>query len=593
MLVAGALTVTGPSKAFENVGFSAPGASEELTERLRNASLLLSSEVQATDDVQEILAAARAEYARMLSVLYAEGRFGGVINVLVDGREAASLSPLSPPSSVGRIEVRVQPGPVYTFSRAQVNPVAPGTELPEGFRVGATAEVPVIRQSVDAAVQGWRDAGHAKVDIAGQDITALHPQQNVAATIRLTPGPSVTFGRFEVTGNSAVRESAIRRIAGFPAGEDFSPERLEQSARRLRDTGAFRSVAMVEAEDLEPGALLPITATVAEEAPRRFGFGAEIDSTEGLQLSGFWLHRNFLGGAERLRFDAVVSGIGGLTDGDYAGVDFNLSTTFRRPATLNPDTDLILGFEVSDENEPDYSSQSFTIGAGFARNIRDRFTAEYGIGYFYSRDENDSGVTEYSLLTFPLGGMTDRRDDPLNPTGGYYANADLTPFIGLNDASGSGARFMFDGRLYRGFGTDDRFVAAGRLQLGSILGAELEEVPNDYRFYSGGGGTVRGQPYESLGVTLPNGQESGGASFLGLSGEARIGITESFQGVAFVDYGYIGENSFYDDTGGDQVGAGIGVRYLSPIGPIRLDLAVPVTESDESFQVYVGIGQAF
>ncbi len=305
------------------------------------------------------------------------------------------------------------------------------------------------------------------------------------------------------------------------------------------------------------------------------------------------MHRNFLGGAERLRFDGVISGIGGMTDGDYAGVDYSLSTTFRRPATLNPDTDLILGLEVSDENEPDYSSQSFTIGAGFARNIRDRFTAEYGIGYFYSRDENNSGITEYSLLTFPLGAMTDRRDDPLNPTGGYYARTDLTPFIGLNDASGSGARFTFDGRLYKGFGSEDRFVAAGRLQLGSILGADLTEVPNDYRFYSGGGGTVRGQPYESLGVTLPDGQELGGASFLGLSGEARVGITESFQGVAFVDYGYIGENSFPDDTGGDQVGAGLGVRYLSPIGPIRLDLAVPVTESDESFQIYVGIGQSF
>jgi translocation and assembly module TamA len=95
-------------------------------------------------------------------------------------------------------------------------------------------------------------------------------------------------------------------------------------------------------------------------------------------------------------------------------------------------------------------------------------------------------------------------------------------------------------------------------------------------------------------VTLADGQRSGGASFVGFSGEARVGLTESLQSVAFVDYGYIGVDSFPDDTGGDQVGAGLGVRYVTPIGPIRLDVAVPVSgESNSDFQVYVGIGQAF
>ncbi len=105
---------------------------------------------------------------------------------------------------------------------------------------------------------------------------------------------------------------------------------------------------------------------------------------------------------------------------------------------------------------------------------------------------------------------------------------------------------------------------------------------------------MRGHEFESLGVTLPSGQGSGGASFLGLSLEARAGLRENLQGVAFIDYGYIGENAFPDDTGGDQAGAGLGLRYISPIGPIRLDIAVPgAGESDSDFQFYVGIGQAF
>lgn len=591
------MVVATGAAALQDVRLSAPGATEQLETRLRNASLLLSTETE-TDDVQEVLAAARAEYSRLLGVLYDEGYFGGVITITVDGREAATLSPLDPPPGIDRIDVTVQPGPLYRFSRAEVDPLARGTELPEGFRVGEPARVPAIRGAVESAVRGWRDTGYAKADVAAQTITARHAQERVDAAIDVATGPRVRFGAFDVTGNRNVREDAIRRIAGFPEGERFSPARMERSANRLRDTGAFRSVAMTEAPDLQPGAVMPVTTTVVEELPRRFGFGAEIDSSDGFGLTAFWLHRNLFGGAESLRFDGEIAGVGAdLADGGsegFEGENFSLDVRFVRPATLNPDTDLVLSLSVRDENEPDYSSQSIELSAGFSRNIRDLFTADAAIGYVYSRDEDESGVTEYSLLTFPLRATSDRRDDQLNPTGGWYANASITPFAGLNDASGSGARLRFDGRAYRGLGPEDRFIGAARIQAGSIIGAELTEVPNQYRFYSGGGGTVRGHEFESLGVTLPSGQGSGGASFLGLSLEARVGLRENLQGVAFVDYGYIGENAFPDDTGGDQAGAGLGLRYISPIGPIRLDIAVPVAgESDSDFQFYVGIGQAF
>src|SRR5690606_7478605 len=108
-----------------------------------------------------------------------------------------------------------------------------------------------------------------------------------------------------------------------------------------RDTGAFRSVAMVEAEDLQPGDVLPITTTVIEELPRRFGFGAEIDSSDGVGVSAFWLHRNFLGGAEQFRVDAEATGLGGFVEDNvgFEGVDYSFGVSFTRPATFNPDTD--------------------------------------------------------------------------------------------------------------------------------------------------------------------------------------------------------------------------------------------------------------
>jgi translocation and assembly module TamA len=116
-------------------------------------------------------------------------------------------------------------------------------------------------------------------------------------------------------------------------------------------------------------------------------------------------------------------------------------------------------------------------------------------------------------------------------------------------------------------------------------------VPNDYRFYSGGGGTVRGQSYQSLGITV-NGNDTGGRSFLGLSGELRATVRKNIGVVAFADYGFIGEGSF-GGTGDSHAGAGLGLRYLTPIGPIRLDVAAPIGGTGSGAQVYVGIGQAF
>ena len=132
------------------------------------------------------------------------------------------------------------------------------------------------------------------------------------------------------------------------------------------------------------------------------------------------------------------------------------------------------------------------------------------------------------------------------------------------------------------------------MQVGSIAGAALDTVPNDMRFFSGGGGTVRGQDYESLGITL-NGEDSGGGSLFVLSAEARARVTDSIGVVAFADFGAVGADPFIEDWDNNQSGAGLGLRYLTPIGPLRVDVAVPVegvTPAD-NYYFYIGIGQAF
>lgn len=587
-MVIAALCVAGPVRAFDQLVFRVDGGGD-LEDDLRSASLVAAAQSEDVTDPAELLAAARADYGRLVGSLYSEGRYGGVISILVDGREAADISPLTRLGRIGTITVDVQPGPVYDFSQADIGPLAPETEIPDEYAVGQPARSGIISDAAGVSIDAWRAVGHAKSDIGGQNVVAQHGQDTLASSIGVAPGPLVTFGDLILTGEQAVRPERLRAIAGFPSGDVFDPEELESVERRLRRTQVYSSVALVEAEALGPGDTMDVQANLAAYPPRRIGFGAEISSVDGLTLSGYWLHRNLLGGAERFLVDAEVSGLGGNT----GGTNYAIGTRLERPATFSPENTAFVEARVERLDEPDYLSTVGTIGAGITRYVNDDLEVEYGLAYRFSRVEDETGTTDYSMLTAPLSALYDTREEPLNARGGVYLDLGLTPFYGLNDETGDGARLTWDARSYLSFGTEDRFTLAGRVQGGSIMGADLLDVPNDYRFYSGGGGTVRGHAYQSLDVELADGVTSGGASYVGLSAEFRAGITDSIGAVAFYDYGIVGEDSFPNGDSDSHAGAGLGLRYLTPIGPIRLDVAAPVSGEGDGVEVYVGIGQAF
>ena len=197
-----------------------------------------------------------------------------------------------------------------------------------------------------------------------------------------------------------------------------------------------------------------------------------------------------------------------------------------------------------------------------------------------------------------MGVTWDRRNDKTDATEGFYIDAEVKPFFGFG-TTGSGARSTLDARGYLGFGDQDRFVLAGRLQLGAIMGSQLLDTPRDDLFYSGGGGSVRGQPYQSLGVNVLRDAaldtfKTGGTYLLAGSVEARVKVTDTIGLVGFVDVGRIDLNGFFTDTGDWHAGAGIGVRYATGVGPLRLDIAAPVGgDTGDGIQIYLGLGQSF
>lgn len=564
-----------------------PESHADLARRLRNASLLIEAQAQGVSDPQELFATARADYGRLVSVLYGQGHYSVDVSIRFDGREVADFSPLDEPRAVERIVVQVDPGPRFSFGQAQVRPLAPGTELPAGFATGAPARSDTIRDAAEAAVDGWRAVGHAKAQPDAPRIIADHRSATLDADLAILPGPRLRFGAFNVQGMVQTREERLRAIAGFPTGETYSPEALETSARRLRRSGAFSSVSVAEAAEPNPDGTLDITTTVVEAPLRRIGGGAELDTQDGLTLGAFWMHRNLLGGAERLRIDGEVSGIGG----SLTGMDYRFSARFTRPATFTPETTLSMGVRAETVDRRGYNALRFGGDVMLTRFFSETLTGEGGAGFLIERANDATGRTTRAVAGLPGALIFDNRDDARDATSGHFLRGDAMPFLGVRRAD-AGLRLALDGRSYLAIDSDARYVLAGRVQAGSVIGAQIDRVPRDMLFYSGGGGTVRGQPFRSLGVSR-NGVLTGGRSFAALSGEIRAGITDNLGVVGFADTGFVGAGSFGTD-GAFQAGAGLGVRYDTAIGPLRVDVGVPVRgATSEGLQLYIGIGQAF
>lgn len=568
---------------------------DELADLLRDASLLRTLLDDENVTARDVVAAARSDYTRLVEALYARGHYSVAVSIRLDGREAAQLDPFAIPQRFQRAELVVDPGAPFRFGRASVAPLAPGTQPPEEFRTGRTARATRVRDAARTAVTDWREAGHAKAQVSGQSITARHPQRQLDVDIDIAPGPRVRFGDIVVTGQSKVRPTRVRAIAGLPQGELYMPAAVEKAASRLRRTGAFKAVQLTEGEVVRPDGSMDIEISVIDRAPRRIGGGIELSSLNGLTVTGYWLHRNVLGGAESLRFDGEIAQIGGAG----SGVDYSLTARFEKPAVYGPDTSFFAEGELVYLDEPDYTEERAGLSFGASREFTDELTGELALGVMFSRVEDrytaPPAVFEREFLVFnaPAALIYDRRDNELDPTTGYFVRLEGEPFY--EERRGYGAfRLGVDARGYLSLGGSGRTVVAGRFQLGSLFGPDAADAPPSYLYYSGGGGTVRGQPYQSLDADYGGGVRFGGRSFAGLQGELRFAVTDTIGLVAFADAGYVGTESFVDGDGDWHAGAGLGVRYKTPVGPIRADIAGPISgDTGDGVQIYIGIGQAF
>lgn len=569
--------------------------------QLRGASALWQGREEPALGAPGLLADARSDYRGLLGALYGTGRYGGTINILVDGREAATLPPDTELTGTVPVIITVEPGPLYRFNEANIVNQAPPTDDPrdqvplpfdEGFAPGQEAPSGVIRRAERLAVEAWRQQGYALAQVTDQQVEAIHPDAAVDATITVDPGRRAVYGPVAVEGTERMDPAFVAYMAGLEAGQDYDPDDIEEANARLAALDVFRSVRLEEAAEIAADGSLPSTLIVQERALRRIGAGGTFSTTDGLGLEAYWLHRNLFGRAERLRIEGAVSGIDSIDPDDFT---YRFGLAFTKPGVFTPDTRLIAALNAEREVIDAYERTGISGQLGFEHTFSPELTGRLFVEGRHAEFTDDVfGDRSFTSAGFEAAIVYDSRDIPSDARSGLYLEATIEPFYEFT-RSEPGVALTGEARAYHALTDDERIVLAGRLRVGSLIGPSIADTAPDRLFLAGGGGSVRGYGYRTIGVTQPGDQITGGRSLLEGSVELRARVTDTIGVVAFADVGHVGEDSFLDFSEDVKVGVGAGLRYLTPLGPIRLDVGVPLDAgpNDPDFAVYIGIGQSF
>lgn len=584
-----------PDPVRYDVDLKTGSADPDLKEALENSSRLVSDEERPVSGDLGVVVKARDDRDRLIATLYEKARYGGVVTITVDGRNIDDLppNPTFDRSKPIPVTVDIAPGPAFTVNEVQFGGDAASRnpadyDLAPGAQAGSLA---IIRAG-DKIVEQLKAEGRPLAKLTERQVVADHRRNTVDIVLAAEGGPVAPLGDIGVSGQKDVRPGFIQRYSRLNRGDRYSPEALKRAGDRLRALGVFSSVTIHQSDELAGDGTLPMTIEVSEGKRRYFGFGAQYSTIDGFGLNGYWGHRNLFGEAESLRIEGSVSRLGEASD--VGNLDYSAGILFTKPGAFFPAATLKAGILAKTENPDAYNAKLVTASLGLSYELTDQDTISAGGELSWERDDDAFGTNDYLTFTVPIQYDRDARDDKYNPTAGYRAMVSAKPGYEIFNSTIYSA---FQGSIsgYQAIGAEDNVVFAGKIAAGFLVGSGgIEDIPATQRFFAGGGGSVRGYGYQEISPYNENNDATGGRSYVTGSFEARIKITDTIGIVPFIDVGTVSD-SIFPDFSDIRAGAGAGIRYATPFGPLRLDFAVPLNkyEGGTDYGIYAGIGQSF
>lgn len=397
------------------------------------------------------------------------------------------------------------------------------------------------------------------------------------------PGTLAYFGDVQIEGLERLPPKYIERQLPWRAGDKYDAREVSDFQKKMLGTGLFGTVRI---EPQEPGGrtnAIPIMIRVGERDRRTIRVGVNY-SDIGPGAKVYWEHRSLFGVGEHLE-----------TSVSWSPIKYGGEGTLTRPGFLDANQSLVLDLNASVDTPDAYDAKKIQGTGMVVRDFTSKIQGGIGLGYKYSLVEQFSEAEHYAHVVVPLQAMFDFRNDKLNPVRGAQAFG-RTAFYEDTIGPDSFLKTQAEGRHYSMLWDSFRLSSALRLALGNIDGASVETVPADERFYAGGGGSIRGYEYQSVGPKL-DGVPTGGNTMLEFSAELRLQPGRRLGYVAFVDGGTVYNDLLDNDVNRSlRYGAGIGLRWFTTIGPLRADLAYPLNPDAtqvERVQFYISLGQAF
>ncbi len=487
----------------------------------------------------------------------------------------------------------VTPGPQYVLGSVDVTGlIETGTqeaELRKAFppKVGDPVDADAILAGRDSLFGALSERGFPFAKVDEPEVRIDHEERRGDLDIIVTPGGYRRFGAIRVADSRPFDGHHVQEIARFDPGEPFKASDVEDLRRAIVQTGLVSSVSL-KPVDAGDGEHVDLDVEMRPAPPRTIAGLLGYGTGEGYRAEVSWQHRNLFPPEGAIIARGVVG-----TQEQTASLTYRRSNFHRRDNVL---TGLL---SISNIRRDAYDARTVNLSAGLERQTNILFQKDWVWrigGELIASDEADffSGGARRTFFigAVPLSLTYDGSDDLLNPSKGFRLGGRVSPELSFQDKTFGYTRVQLDGSVYQPMG--ERIVVAARSRFGTILGSTVDQIAPSRRFYAGGGASVRGYGYQQIGPRYgPNDQPVGGKSLTEFSLEARVRFG-NFGVVPFIDAGNI-STSFLPRFRDLRIGTGLGVRYYSNFGPIRIDVGTPINpqSGDPKIAVYVSLGQAF
>ena len=541
---------------------------------------------------------ARDDVARLQTALDSFGFYQNKVTVTVAG-----LSPDDPAlptrlddlpqGSSAPVKIAVTPGPLYHIGRVRLRGDVPDRDRAAvGVNSGDPAIAGVVLDAQNRLLAALQEDGYALAKVESPDATADDQAHTIDVTYKVDTGVQVAIGAITFTGLKEVHDSFARRALTVHPGERYRPSRIEAARQALASLGVFSGVSVRAADHLSPDGRIPLVFDVQERPAHAVTISGNYSTDLGISLSTTWSHRNLFGNAEQLNLTAAGTGLGSAS----TGLGYDLRAQYIQPLFLTQNQ--VLEFDISGVKQQleAYDQTAQTIAGFLRRKFSTLWSGSAGLSLTHDQIVQEGTSQLYELLAAPVSvtydstGIADALRDPVT---GLRASGTLTP---THTFGGNNVSFLVTqvtASSYFDLSGDGRSVAAVRGLAATIFGGTNLGLPPDQRLYAGGSATVRGYAYQSLGPQFADRRPVGAKSVDAGSFEFRQRIGEEWGAAAFVDAGQASTGAPF--TGQIFAGAGLGARYYTPIGAVRVDVAVPLVHlpGGDSFELYIGLGQAF